>query len=186
MIKKLLSFTIVITLFVLTSCGTFASPQKSYAAEMEPAVELLGKWQSTFSELDTLLTEQLDPATGITRLQLIELYNIGTEEYQISRDEYSTLGLNSLDALVAPSVGISKDGQRILDLLSTAKPVEEIQPDHQSLLDCVRARVAFADELSSSIKELSSIDMNKAGDLVACDSFDASLEKITTFVNENK
>jgi hypothetical protein len=176
----------ILILVLLSACSAFTSPQKSYATAMEPAVEQLSKWQNDFSEFETLLTETLDADSGITRLQMIELYNIGVDEYQITRDQYSQLGLNSLDALVGPAVGLSKDGKAILETLSAVTPVEGIQDDHQVVLDCLQARVAFADELSSSIKDLSAIDMNKAGDLIACEPFAASLEKLTTFVNENK
>jgi hypothetical protein len=174
----------VIVLFVLSSCSG-ATPQNTYAAEMRDAIKLLPEWDSDFVELGALLTQELDPTTGITRLDLIELYNMAME-YQINRDEYFRLGLSSLDALVAPSSNISKDGEAIRKILSTVTPVEEMQFDHQVLLDCVQTRVAFADELASSIRDLSAIDMERAAELIACDPFDASLEKITTFVNENK
>lgn len=185
MIKKIVPFLMVAILFFATSCGISTTPQQRYASEIQPALELLIKWQNDFSSLETLLTEELDPATGITRLQMIELYNLATE-YQITRDEYSQLGLMPLDALVAPSVNISKDGQKILEIFSAATAVEEIQETHQVVLDCVQTRIAFADEVSSSIKDMTSIDMSKAGALVACDPFDTSMQKLTTFVNENK
>jgi hypothetical protein len=153
---------------------------------MTSAVEQLAEWQTDFAELENLLTEALDPSTGITRLQLIELYNIGTSEYQITRDEYSKLGLMPLDALVGPSVSLSNDGQSILDVLSAVTPVDELKEDHQILIDCVQVRIALADEFSAAIKDLRAIDMNKAGDLLACEPFEATLQKVTTFVNENK
>ncbi len=176
---------LVTALFVTASCMA-TTPQKSYVAEMQPALELLEEWQNDYDEIEILLTEPLDSATGITRLQLIEFYNIATEEYQITRDEYSKVGLMPLDALAGPSINSSKDGQSILKILSSVTPMEEIQADHQAVVDCVQTRVGFADELSSSIKDLNTIDMNKAGELVSCDTFDASLEKITAFVNENE
>jgi hypothetical protein len=172
-------------MFVLSSCAPSTTPQDTYAAGVQPAIELLAKFQDDFSSFETLLTETLDPATGVTRLQLIDLYNVAME-YQISRDDYSNLGLMPLDALVAPAVKLSKDGKSILDILSDVTPVEEMQADHQVVLECLQKRIAFADELSSSIKELSAIDMSKAGDLLACEPFDTSLEKLTAFVNGNK
>lgn len=184
MIKKLVSFMMVIVLFVLSSCST-STPEHTYATEMQTAMELLPQWDSDFVQLGVLLTEELDPSTGITRLDLIELYNMAME-YQIDRDEYSRLGLSSLDALVAPSAKISKDGHPILDALAAATPVEQTQFDHQVLLDCVQTRIAFVDELSSSIRDLSAIDMERAAELIACDPFETSLQKVTTFVNENK
>ena len=185
MIRKLISLTGVLVLFLLTSCGTLTSPETTYAREMEPAVKPLKAWQSEFSQLEELLTDQLDPSTGITRLQLIELYNVAME-YQITRDEYAQLGLSPLDALVGPAVRISKDGSSLLKTLSAVTPVDEIKDDHQAILDCLGVRIAFAEELSSSIKDLSAIDMDKAGELVACDPFDTSVEKLAAFVNENK
>ena len=152
---------------------------------MQPVIEPLAKFQSDFSSLETLLTEPLDQATGVTRLQLIDLYNVAME-YQISRDDYSNLGLMPLDALVAPAVKLSKDGKSILDSVAEVTPVEDMQADHQVISDCLQKRIAFADELASSIKELSAIDMNKAGELVACDQFDTSVEKLTAFVDGNK
>jgi len=174
----------VIVLFTLSSC-TAATPQEEYATAMEKAMEQLPVWQDDFVELGGLLTQVLDPSTGITRLELIELYNMAME-YQINRDEYSRLGLSPLDALVAPSSAISKDGQSILAILQAATPVEEIQNEHQVLLDCVQVRIAFADELATNIRGLSSIDMERAAELIACDPFETSLAKVTTFVNENK
>jgi len=185
MIKRLVSLRIVAVLFVIASCVPATTPQNRYATEMLPALTLLEKWQDDFTNIETLLTEPLDPTTGITRLQLIELYNLAME-YQISREDYSSLGLMSLDALVGPSANLSRDGQSILDILSEVTPVEEIQADHQVILECLQTRIAFADELASSIKKLSAIDMSKAGDLDACDPFDESLEKLTVFVDEER
>lgn len=184
MIKKLVSFMMVIVLFVLSSC-TATTPQHTYATELQAAIRLLPEWQSDFVELGGLLTQELDPSTGITRLELIELYNIAME-YQIDRDEYSRLGLSALDALVPPSSNISKDGGKIQEILLAATPVEEAQFDHQVLLDCVQTRIAFADELATSIRGLDAIDMEKAAELIACDPFESSLETLTAFVNENK
>src|SRR5512145_886521 len=166
--KKIVSFMMVVVLFVLTSCKTATTPQQSYAAGMQPALEQIETWQGEFSDLDVLLTEELDPTTGVNRLQLIELYNMAME-YQINRDEYTRLGLTPLDGLVGASVDVAKHGKAILEIVSSVTPVEELQFDHQVILDCVQTRVAFADELSSSIKDLSAIDMNKAGELIACD-----------------
>jgi len=153
---------------------------------MQPAIELLEKWQNDYLSLETMLTDPLDASSDITRSQLIELYNIATTEYHITRDDYSKLGLMPLDALVGPSVNLSKDGQSILKILTAVSPAAAIQADHQIVLECVQSRIAFADELSSSIKGLSDIDMTKAGDLVSCEPFDVSLQKLTAFVNENK
>ena len=185
MLKRIIPFLMVTLVFVMVSCAPATTPQNTYATKMQPAIEPLAKFQDDFSSLESLLTEQLDPATGVTRLQLIDLYNVAME-YQISRDDYSNLGLMPLDALVAPAVKLSKDGKSILDILAEVTPVEDIQDDHQVILDCLQKRIAFADELASSIKELSAIDMTKAGELVACEPFDSSLEKLTTFVNGNK
>ena len=185
MIKRVISCLFVLVLFLLASCTPASTPQNKYATEIQPAIELLSKFQDDFSSLETLLTEPLDQTTGVTRLQLIDLYNVAME-YQISRDDYSNLGLMPLDALVGPAVKISKDGKSILDILAEVTPVEDMQADHQVILDCLQTRIAFAEELSSSIKELSAIDMTKAGDLVACEPFDTSVEKLMTFVNGNK
>jgi hypothetical protein len=185
MIKRATLLWTVVVIFLVASCGTATTPQSTYASKMQPTIKLLTKWQDDFSSLETLLNETLDPASGITRLQLIELYNIAME-YPITRDDYSKLGLMPLDALVAPAVKVSKDGQTILDTVSAITPVEETQADHQIILDCLKSRIAFAQELSTSIKELNAIDMTKAGDLIACEPFDASLQKLSTFVNQNK
>lgn len=185
MSKKFVPIIILFALFVQSSCAAPASPERTYATQMQAAVKLLPGWEDNFVELDRLLTEELDSTTGVTRLDLIELYNIAME-YQISRDDYAALGLSALDALVPPSVSISKDGSEIRDILSAAVPVQEMQADHQILLECVEARIAFTDELSSSIKKLSAIDVEKAAGLIACDSFQASLEKLTDFVSAHQ
>jgi hypothetical protein len=183
--KKRILFIAIVVLSLLSSCGTLASPETSYARQMEPAVEPLKAWQNEFSALESLLTDQLDSSSGITRLQLIELYNVAME-YEITRDDYAQLGLSPLDALVGPAVGISRDGDSLLKSLSAVTPVDEMKEAHQAILDCLGVRIAFADELSSSIKDLSAIDMDKAGELVACDPFDAAVEKLATFVSEHQ
>lgn len=185
MIKRFIPCLMVLVFLVLSSCAPAITPQDTYATKMQPAITSLTKFQDDFTNLETILTEPLDQATGVTRLQLIDLYNISME-YKINRDDYSKLGLMPLDALVAPAVKVSRDGKSLLETLSAITPTEDLKADHQAILDCVQSRVAFAEELSSSIKELSAIDMNKAGDLVACDQFDASLQKLTSFVNGNK
>jgi len=40
----------------------------------------------------------------------IELSNIAKAEYQITRDDYSKLGLRTLDVLVGATINLSKDG----------------------------------------------------------------------------
>lgn len=176
---------IALALFLMSSCGSATTAQNTYAAEMQPAVDGLAKWQGDFTNLDTLLTEPLDPNTGMTRLQMIDLYNMAMD-YKITRNDYAKLGLMPLDALVGPAAKVSKDGKSILETLSAVTPPKDLQSDHQVILDCLKTRIAFADELSSSIKDLKAIDMNKAGDLIACDPFDKALQKLTAFVNENK
>lgn len=184
MVKRLPPF-LMLFVFLLSACGTAIVPQDTYASKMQLTVKSLAKWQDDFANLETLLNEPLDPASGVTRLQLIELYNIAME-YPITRDDYSKLGLMPLDALVAPAVKVSKDGKSLLEAVSAVTPVQETQADHQVILDCLKSRIAFAEELSTSIKELNAIDMTKAGDLIACEPFDASLQKLTTFVNGSK
>jgi len=176
---------VVLVLFILAACTPARTPQNTYATKIQPALEPLAKFQDDFASLETLLTEPLDQATGVNRLQLIDLYNVAME-YQITREDYSSLGLMPLDALVGPAVKLSKDGQSILDIVSDVTPMEDMQADHQVILDCLQKRIAFADELSSSIKELSAIDMTKAGELVACEPFNASVENLTAFVDGNK
>ena len=87
---------------------------------------------------------------------------------------------------MGPAIKFSKEGNSILDILSVVTPAKEIEPEHQVVLGCLQSRIAFADELATSIRELSTIDLNKAGDLTSCEPFDASLEKLTAFVSENK
>ena len=185
MIKKVLIFFAVTALFVITSCGPSTSPQKSYAAEMSPAIELLNKWQADYTALEALLTDTLSGSSATSRLQMIELYNIATE-LQITRDDYMSLGFSPLDDLVSPSVKFSKDGHAILDIISDVIPVEETETVHQSVLKCVQTRVLFAEELSAAIKKLGPIDMSKAGALSSCDTFEASLETLTAFIEEHK
>jgi hypothetical protein len=48
----------------------------------------------------------------------------------------------------------------------------------------MQTRVAFAEGLSSSLKNLEPVDLS--GDTSPCNSFDADLEKLTTYVNEHK
>ena len=186
MIKRFLPCLMIFVLLVLSACAPAITPQDTYATKMQPAIASLTKFQDDFASLETGLTEQLDPTTGVTRLQLIDLYNIAIQEYKINRDDYSKLGLMPLDALVAPAVKVSKEGRSLQETLSTITPTEDLKADHQAILDCLQSRVAFAEELSSSIKELNDIDMSKAGGLVACDQFDAAVQKLTSFVNEKK
>jgi|WetSurMetagenome_2_1015567.scaffolds.fasta_scaffold159501_2 hypothetical protein len=184
MIKKALPFLIAIFTFLITSCGTSA-PQNSYATQMEPAIDQLEKWQSVNADLEGLLTDPQQSSTGIPRIQIIELYNLATE-YKITRDDYASMGFLPLDILVGDAHKITTDGHKLLDTLSGAAPVPETKAAHQAVVKCIQERVAFAEELETSLKELSSVDLNLYDKSSDCSTLDANLQTLTAYVNANK
>lgn len=181
--KKLIPIILFIGIFITASCG--ASPQKSYAADMAPTIDLLTQSQEDYAKLESLLTDPTTTSANVARLDLIDLYNMAAQN-KISREDYLNLGLIRLDDLISPAAKLSKDGQAVLDILLRVTPVEETKSDHEVLQKCVQARVAFAEELSSALKDLRPIEMSKAADLSNCGTFDASLEALTTYVNKYK
>jgi hypothetical protein len=183
MTKKVISFLVVAAMFLMASCS--ASPQKRYATEMEPAIELLVKWQSDFADFQTLLNDSASSSSGIAPIQIIEFYNIATQ-YTITKDDYKTMGFSPLDAIVNPAVELSTDGKNILNIISIVTPVEEIQAAHEAIVKCVQMRVGLTEELSSAITALRPIDLSQIGDASDCDTFDAAFGKLTTFVDDNK
>ena len=182
MIKKALPFLIVTILFLIASCGTPA-PRSGYASSISPAVEQLAKMKIHWGDFETLLMDPSATQNGMSRLDMLELYNMATA-YQISRDDYVDMGFVPLDILVGDANKFAREGQGLIDTLSALAPDEEIQATHQAVLKCVQIRVAFAEELSTSIRDLEPVDLS--GDFSPCSSFDADLEKLTTYVNEHK
>src|SRR5262245_44574001 len=110
MMKKFIYFLIVTTIFLMASCGTSALPQKSYVSQMEPAIEKLSKWQDHYIKFETLLTEPISASSGggMSRLEMIELYNMATE-YKITREDYVNMGFMPLDDLVGESTKVAKE-----------------------------------------------------------------------------
>jgi len=183
MIKKALPFLIATIVFIITSCGTASAPKSAYASDMAPAVEQLAKWQLHYGDFETLLTEPSDSQNGMSRIEMIELYNMATE-YKISREDYLNMGFVPLDALVGDANKFAREGKSLIDTLSAVTPDKEMQATHQDILKCVQTRVAFAEEISSSIKNLDPVDLS--GDMSPCTNVDADLEKLKAYVNGHK
>ncbi len=184
MLKRAVPFLIAIIMFVMTSCGT-SLPQTNYAAEMQPAIEKLPAWRTAYTALEMDLTDPGTTTNNMSRLEMIELYNMAAE-YKITRDDYASLGFSSLDLLVGDANKVATQGRKILDTLSTVKPVQETESAHQSVVKCMQARVAFAEGLSASIKNLGPIDLSQFGNSTDCSTFDADLQKLTAYVNDHK
>ena len=182
MIKKALPFFIVTVMFFTTSCGTPSTPKSRYTSDMAPAVEQLAKWNIHWGDFETLLMDPSATQNGMSRLDMIELYNMATS-YEISRDDYVDMGFLPLDILVGDANKFAREGQGLIDAISAVTPDNEIQETHQAVLKCVQTRVAFAEEVSTSIRELEPVDLS--GDVSPCGNFDADLEKLTTYVNEH-
>ncbi len=181
--KKIVPFLIAIVFF-MSACGA-ASPKSNYAAEASPAIEKLSNWQTTYTKLVTLLNDPVTDVNGnnISRLQMIELYNMAMD-YKISREDYVNLGFSPLDELVGQSNKLATEGKDIQNILSSATPDTSIQAAHETILKCVQTRSKYAADLASAIKDLKPVDLN--GDDTICNTFDADLQKLTTYVNTNK
>jgi hypothetical protein len=181
MIKKAVPFLIFTIMFFLTSCGGSA-PETGYASEMGLMTEQLSNWETHYKDFETLL---MDPTgqNGMSRLDMIELYNMATG-YKITRQDYVNMGFLPLDALIGDGNKFAREGQSLIDTLSKVTPDKEMQDTHQAILKCVQTRVAFAEEISSSLRNLEPIDLN--GDTTPCGNFDADLKKLTDYVHANK
>jgi hypothetical protein len=184
MIKRAVPVLITILMFLTTSCGA-SSLQTNYAAEMQPAIEKLPAWQTAYTALEMDLTDPGTTTNNMSRLEMIELYNMAAE-YKITRDDYANLGFASLDLLVGDANKVATQGRNILDTLSTVTPAQETESAHQSVVKCMQARVAFAEGLSASIKNLGPIDLSQFGNSNDCSTFDADLQKLTAYVNDHK
>jgi hypothetical protein len=183
MIKKALPFLIVTIMFFITSCGTPAAPKSGYASAMAPSVEQLAKWKTHYGDFETLLLDTSGSPNGMSRLEMIELYNMATQ-YKVTRDDYITMGFLPLDALVGDAGKFAREGQSLIDALAAVTPDKEIEETHQAVLKCVQTRVTFAEGISTSIRDLKPVDLS--GDVSPCSNFDADLEKLTAYVNEHR
>jgi hypothetical protein len=183
MIKKALPFFIVTIMFFIASCGIPSAPKSGYASEMVPAIEQLSKWKTHYGDFETLLLDTGASPSGMSRLEMIELYNMATQ-YKVTRDDYINMGFLPLDILVGDAGKFAREGQSLVDALSAVTPDQEIQETHQAVLKCIQTRVAFADGISTSIRDLKPV--NLSGDVSPCNNFDSDLEKLTTYVNEHK
>ncbi len=182
MIKKALPFLIVTIIFFMASCGA-SVPQSAYVSEMGPTMDPLSKWQIHYNDFETLLLDTSGSANGMSRLEMIEFYNMATQ-YKVTRDDYIDMGFLPLDSLVGDAGKFAREGQSLIDALTAVTPDQEIQETHQAVLKCLQTRVAFAEEISTSIRDLEPVDLS--GDASPCSNFDADLEKLTTYVNEHK
>lgn len=183
MFKKALPFLVVTLLIFMTSCGTSSAPKTGYASDMVPAVEQLAKWKIHYGDFETLLVDPTKGQNSMSRLEMIDLYNMATS-YKITREDYVNLGFAPLDTLVGDANKFAREGHALIDTLSALKPDAEIQGTHQAVLNCVKTRVVFAEEISSSLRDLEPVDLS--GDTSPCNNFDADLKKLTDYVNTNK
>jgi hypothetical protein len=179
MIKKALPFLIFIIMFFISSCGP-SVPNTGYASDMGPVMEKLSKWQTHYQDFETLLTEPGSPQGGMSRLEMIDLYNMATA-YKITREDYVNMGFLPLDILVGDANKFAREGQGLIDTLSSVTPDDKIQATHQAILKCIQTRVAFAEGISSSLKKLEPIDLS--GDTSPCANIDADLQKLAAYVN---
>ncbi len=176
--------TLIVTImFFIISCGAPAAPNSGYVSAMAPAVEQLAKWKIHYGDFETLLLDTGGSPNGMSRLEMLELYNMATQ-YKVTRDDYINMGFLPLDILVGDAGKFAREGQSLVDALSAATPDKEIEETHQAILKCVQTRVAFANEISTSIRDLQPVDLS--GDVSPCSNFDADLEKLTAYVNEHK
>lgn len=182
MIKKAQPLLIFTIMFFMTSCGT-SIPQSAYASAMGPTMDPLSKWQIHYNDFETLLLDTGASANGMSRLEMIELYNMATQ-YQVTRDDYIDMGFLPLDSLVGDAGKFAREGQSLIDALSAVNPDKEIQETHQAVLKCLQTRVALAEEISTSIRDLEPVDLS--GDASPCSNFNADLETLNTYVNEHK
>jgi hypothetical protein len=184
MIKRSLPFLIATMMFLIAACGT-SVPPSSYASAMEPAIETLARWQDVNTDLEGLLTDPGKSSSGVPRIQMIELYNLATE-YKITRDDYVGMGFQPLDILVGDAHKIAQEGHTLLETLSAVVPVPETEAAHQAVVKCIQERVAFAEGLEKSLKQLTPVDLNLYDQATDCVSFDANLEKLNSFVKANR
>jgi hypothetical protein len=181
MIKRAIPFLITI-MFFITSCGPSA-PQSKYAADMESTIEQLSKWHIHYKDFETLLMAPDATPSGFSRIEMIELYNMAAT-YQITREDFVDMGFLPLDVLVGDANKFAREGRGIEETLLAVTPDEAIQTTHQAVLECLQTRVAFAEGLAASIRDLVPVDLS--GDVSVCGTFDADLEKLTAYVNANQ
>ena len=179
---KRLLFILITALLLLTACRASA-PQSSYVSAMEPVVGQLARWQIHFGDFETRLTAPGASPSGMSLAEMIDFYNMATQ-YQITREDYANMGFSPLDLLVGDANKFAKEGRGIQDLLTAATPDEDIKAVHEAVLSCVKTRVAFAEGISSSIRDLVPVDMS--GDVSVCDNFDTDLQKLTDYVKANQ
>lgn len=166
-------------LALLAACGTAAPQAGGYVSEMAPAIDQLEKWQIHYGGFETLLLDTQDSTTGMSRLELLELYNMATE-YKITREDYVSLGFSPLDALVGDAIKFAREGREIEAILSSATPDADIQAAHQTVLECLQVRDDFMEGLAASIRDLGPVDLS--GDVSACERFDADLEQLAAYL----
>jgi hypothetical protein len=183
--KRIVPFLIACITFFMTSCGNSSMPQNSYATQMQPAIEQLTKWQAVNTDLESLLTDSSQSSTGMSRIQMIELYNLATE-YKITRDDYVSMGFQPLDMLVGDAHKTAQAGHGLLNALAEVTPVQETEAAHHAVVKCIQERVAFAEGVEHSLKELDPIDLKLYDNATDCSTFDANLEKLTAYVNNHK
>lgn len=182
MLKRAMAVLVLPFLVLLAACGTAAPQAGGYASEMAPAIDRLEKWQIHYGDFETLLLDTQSSPTGMSRLELLELYNMATE-YKITREDYVSLGFSPLDALVGDAIKYAREGREIEAILSSATPDAEIQAAHQAVLKCVQVRDDFMEGLAASIRDLGPVDLS--GDVSACNDFDTDLEQLAAYLKGN-
>jgi tetratricopeptide (TPR) repeat protein len=164
--------------------ATSQSLEKRYADSVNPALESLLEWQYEYADFQALLIEPTEPS-GASRLTILEFYNIAAQIY-LDRDSYIQAGFAPLDDIVASSTELIDEGYRILNVINVITPVYEVEAAHTQIVKCIQLRISIMEELSTAILALRSVNLNQINNTRDCDTFDAAVEKLGSFVESYK
>ncbi|MBV5343887.1 tetratricopeptide repeat protein [bacterium] len=166
------------------------SIESKYANSVDPIIGDLRLWQSEWDDFLSLLVEPTDwwageGKDGMSRIEiLVSLYS-GLTAGALEAGDNGEVLFPQLNDLVEPSIKLSNDGRKILNVINVTTPVFDLESSKTQIIQCIKVRNAFTDAIKSSIPSRTPHDFG-SGSTENCDVFEAAVEKLINFVNTHK
>jgi hypothetical protein len=166
-------------------------PVKRYSQEVNPYINGLIQYQTDFNQYVGLFFAYSDA-------HYIEVYNAHQQAYVAwQKDDPSTFWAESksdlfgvsLESLIDPMNQLTRKGGDILNGIGLINPPDEIRVAHEQLIACLNVRVALTDFISWTFSNILPMDFtlfNNSYPADRCNTFDAAVTKIVTYVDDNK
>lgn len=150
--------------------------QVPYRNEMKPVMQELKSWQNDTTNYIYNYAEFLEDYQ-IILYSLSEIVGIDFIKEVFKSDQ------QTIDQLIQTTDTLSNKGKNILSTMNLITPPIEISAAHNVIIECAQERVGLYDEISIGLSTFTVIGSEHSFVGPECYSFDAAVEKLSKYVN---